>query len=460
MKGRQIVLGTGISSAALVKIWCENQEKFGNTLDTVEIWDEAESAPVMQALSQRYPNIQVRLGAFQSHEMNYNDKFYISPGISPQHPFVSGLDPGMISSEIEYGFEILNEIQSSKTPILVIGITGTNGKTTTTLMVKALGEALGLESYALGNIGNPFSEVIWKISKLERSTKEPILIALELSSAQLHYLNRARLQGAIITNIEPDHLKWHGSFEAYRAAKLKIRKFIESRQPVVDLSRAEGIYGSLDFSSFRLFGAHNRMNFAMAVLAVKEALQTYPLITHEKINDAISKVMAGFLAPPHRLELCGSKNGTVFINDSKATNVASVKVALRAVEYKRINLLLGGRMKGDDFRELNPYLKNTGTTVSIFAFGESRNDILKQLESISTEIKAFVTLDEAFEAAVVDASDNKHLGEVDLHRSDVSARTAVLLSPGCASFDAYRNFEARGEAFKQLVRKKCGRDAV
>lgn len=422
----RICLGSGVSTSGLLQAW----ELLG-LHPRVEIWSEMDQASKTSLKTQ-------------------NNRFFVSPGIPPHHPFVAGLKSEEISSEIEEGFRILESILADQRPI-VVGITGTNGKTTTTQMVEFIAKCLGFESVSCGNIGVSFALTAAKI-KLDLNKEKVLspkrkLISLELSSAQLHYLNFGFLDVSIITNIQPDHLSWHQGFENYRESKLKIRKFTRDSFSCVDTTFIRE--SPWVFPQLKLLGTHNRDNFQMAAAAVgllwsrstshKDHKEFFERLSRDlQFMSAVNSAASGFRAPEHRIEPCGSFKGAVFYNDSKATNVASVIVALKALEGESLILLLGGRLKGDSFKDLGAILDSSHPETRVIAFGEGGAEIRRQIrESSSVIVEVFKTLEESTHKAA----------EIAFKMPKVS----VLLSPGCSSFDEFKNYEHRGREFKKWV---------
>jgi UDP-N-acetylmuramoylalanine--D-glutamate ligase len=339
-------------------------------------------------------------------------------GLLVKSPGVPGEAP-LVAAARERGIPVWSEIElaSRLLPNPIIGVTGTNGKTTT---AEWLGFMLGAP--VAGNVGRALSE-------LDGEVESEQLAVVELSSFQLEDIDRFRPRIAVLLNLEPDHLDRHGSFEAYRDAKLRIfENQTEADTAVVprDLDhkvRAQRVEFAADDplpAEPSLRGMHNRENAAAAVAAARAAGAG---------DEAIARGLRDFTGVPHRLELVAERHGVGYVNDSKATNVAATLRALAAYEDTPVRLILGGSRKGEDFAPLAAAL---GPNVrAVYVIGETADELAR---AIPDTIRAG-DLATAVERAATAAQP----GEV------------VLLSPACASYDQFRDFEERGEEFKRLV---------
>jgi UDP-N-acetylmuramoylalanine--D-glutamate ligase len=334
-----------------------------------------------------------------------------SPGVPGERPLVTiARERGIpVWSEVELAWRLLPE------GTRLVGVTGTNGKTTTTELLGAMFRAAGRDVAVAGNVGTPLASV--------RSAE---WVVCELSSFQLEDVETLACDVAVLLNLEPDHLDRHGSFDAYRRAKLRI--FERAREKVVP--RGFDVDG-LEFSAEDplpaeplLRGAHNRENAAAATAAARAA----------GIDDAaIAEALRTFPGVPHRLELVVEAAGVRYVNDSKATNVAAARRALAAYADEPVHLILGGSLKGEDFR---PLADAIGDNVrSIHLIGEAAAQL----------------------GAVVGGHDDGTLERAVRHAAaDAVPGDVVLLSPACASYDQYDNFEQRGEEFRRLGRSLSG----
>jgi UDP-N-acetylmuramoylalanine--D-glutamate ligase len=328
-----------------------------------------------------------------------------SPGVPGEAPLVTtARERGIpVWSEIELGYRLLPDAR-------FVGVTGTNGKTTTTELLGAIFRAAGRDVAVAGNVGTPLTSV-----------HSAAWVVCELSSFQLEDVHELACDVAVLLNLEPDHVDRHGSFEAYRDAKLRI--FERSRAQVVP--RGLGLPG-IEFSADDdlpaeplIRGAHNRENAAAAATAARAA------------GIADEHIAAGLLifpGVPHRLELVGERDGVRYVNDSKATNVAAALRALAAYADEPVHLILGGSPKGEDF---TPLAAAIGPNVkSVHLIGEEAERIGQVIDGHR---------DGDLETAVAHAARLAEPGDV------------VLLSPASASYDQFENFEQRGEAFRRLV---------
>ena len=328
-----------------------------------------------------------------------------SPGVPGEAPLVvAARERGIaVWSEVELGYRLLPEAK-------FVGVTGTNGKTTTAELLGAIFRAAGRDVAVAGNVGTPLTSI-----------RGADWVVCELSSFQLEDVHELACDVAVLLNLEPDHLDRHGSFEAYRDAKLRI--FELARAKIVP--RGLGLEG-IEFAADDelpaeplLRGAHNRENAAAATAAARAAG-----IADEHIAEALRT----FPGVPHRLELVGERDGVRYVNDSKATNVPAALRALAAYADEPVHLILGGSPKGEDFA---PLAAAIGPNVrSVHLIGAEAERLGEVIDG---------SRDETLEAAVAHAARLARPGDV------------VLLSPACASYDQFANFEERGDAFRKLV---------
>ncbi|MFL5963133.1 MAG: Mur ligase family protein [Gaiellaceae bacterium] len=328
-----------------------------------------------------------------------------SPGVPGEVPLVAAArERGIpVWSEIELGYRLLPDAK-------FVGVTGTNGKTTTAELLGAIFRAAGRDVAVAGNVGTPLTSV-----------RSADWVVCELSSFQLEDVHELACEVAVLLNLEPDHVDRHGSFEAYRDAKLRV--FERSRTQVVP--RGLGLPG-IEFSADDelpaeplIRGAHNRENAAAATAAARVS---------GIADEDIAAALVTFPGVPHRLELVGERDGVRYVNDSKATNVPAALRALAAYADEPVHLILGGSPKGEDFA---PLAASIGPNVkSVHLIGE-------EAERIGELIGGH--RDGDLETAVAHAARLAEPGDV------------VLLSPASASYDQFENFEQRGEAFRALL---------
>lgn len=331
-----------------------------------------------------------------------------NPGIPGERPLVvAARERGIpVWSEIELGYRLLPDAR-------FVGVTGTNGKSTTVELLGEIFRAAGKDVVVAGNIGRALSQV--------RSAE---WVVCEVSSFQLEDVHEFACEVAVLLNLEPDHLDRHGSFEAYRAAKLRI--FERARHKVVP--RGLGLEG-IEFAADDdlpaeplIPGRHNRENAAAATAAARAAGIG---------DDAIAAGLRTFAGVPHRIELVGERDGVRYVNDSKATNVAAALRALATYADEPVHVILGGSHKGEDFAPLAAAL---GPNVrSVHLIGE-------EAERIATALgDREAALDGDLATAVEHARRLSAPGDV------------ILLTPACASYDQFESFEHRGDEFRRLV---------
>jgi UDP-N-acetylmuramoylalanine--D-glutamate ligase len=345
-----------------------------------------------------------------------------SPGIPGEHPLVlAARERGIaVWSEVELG--------SRLRPNPILGVTGTNGKTTTCALLGEIFGAAGRPVAVAGNIGRAICE-------LDADIEPEAWIVCELSSFQLEDVHELRPRIAVLLNLEPDHLDRHATFAAYRDAKLRV---FENQLPedAAVVPRGFGpVPGSgrrIEFAwddplpaEPRIAGAHNRENAAAATAAARAA----------GIGDeAIAGALESFRGVRHRLELVAEAAGVRYVNDSKATNVASARRALDAYALDPVHLILGGSRKGED---LGPLAGAIGPNVKrVYLIGETADEFA-------------VLLPNAVNAGTLQRA-------LALAARAASAGDVVLLSPACASYDQFADYEHRGEEFRRLVENLDG----
>jgi len=369
----------------------------------------------------REPGVEVVLGADDPELLDGVDLLVKSPGVPPAAPLAAAArERGVtIWSEVELGFRLLAN------PIL--GVTGTNGKTTTSELLGAIFRAAGRDVAVAGNVGRP-------LTGLDGAIGEDSWIVCELSSFQLEDVDTFRPRIAVLLNLAPDHLDRHDTFEDYRAAKLRIFENQAAGDVAIVPRGFEPIHGEAKRIEFSLDdtlpampsipGEHNRENAAAATAAARAA---------GIADDAIAAGLSGFEGVPHRLELVREVGGVRFVNDSKATNPEAAERALSAYP-PGIRLILGGSRKGIPFARLAKRAAASGVAQA-YLIGDSADEIA---EALAAEGVRF-TYSRDLVSAVRDAFADAEAGEV------------VLLSPACASYDQFRDFEERGERFRELV---------
>jgi UDP-N-acetylmuramoylalanine--D-glutamate ligase len=366
-----------------------------------------------------------------------------SPGVPQTAPIVQAARTrGLpVLGELELAWRLLgNEF---------VAVTGTNGKTTTTEWIGHVHREAGLPVAVAGNVGTAASSLV---DEIERE----VTVVCEASSFQLEDTEAFAPEAAVLLNLEPDHLDRHGSFENYVAAKLRIfanqgnddlavaplelevedlggcaRRVSFGTGPGPELSERAGYLWwdeapLLAVDEISLPGAHNRQN-AMATAAV--------CLARRIDAEAVAAGLRSFSGVAHRLESIGSFDGVLWVNDSKATNVASTLMALRAYPGG-IHLIAGGRGKSQDFSPLASLVAER--CVAVYLIGEAAEDLSAALDETGVPLHRSGDLERAVAAA----------------REAARPGQTVLLSPACASYDQYPDFEARGEHFRALVENR------
>lgn len=435
---------SGVAAAELVL-------ELGGRPFVSDILPEKNLTEVIARLEKR--NIPFECGK-HSDRLLESDYLVLSPGVPASLDIITGATAAGIPifSEIELAFWVCRG--------RILAVTGSNGKTTTTTLLGEICKASGRPTVVAGNIGTPFSEVA-------RQVDEDGLAVIEVSSFQLERIEQFAPYVAILLNLTPDHLDRYNSFESYCAAKLRIfenqtaeqfailngddpvsmkapfpyaghRLMFSTENQYPDMSpegvlkRGERLSGRLSGNEIDIIevdkigipGPHNHSNAAAAAAAA---------LACGIDVETIAAVLERFKGVEHRLEDAGEVGGVHFVNDSKGTNVDAVIVAIRSMTGK-VNLIAGGRDKAGDFTRLLP--DATGKVEHLIVLGEAKDKIFEQLGRHIPVVMARSMAD-----AVRKAYDLSHPGDT------------VLLSPGCASFDMYGNFEERGRDFKNLVRR-------
>ena len=370
----------------------------------------------------RAAGVEIRLGAdFEPALVEGVELLVKSPGVPSEVPLVAAArERGIpVWSEVELGSRLVGGPE--------VGVTGTNGKTTTTELVGAIFRAEGRPVQVAGNVGRP-------LCALDGVLEPGEAIVCELSSFQLEDIDRLRVPIAVLLNLTPDHLDRHGTVEAYRAAKLRI---FENQQPG-DLAVVPRGFGPIPGRASRIEfhasdplpaeplipGEHNRENAAAATAAARAA----------GISDtAIAEGLRAFPGVVHRLEPVGEVDGVRFVNDSKATNPESAERGIRAYP-PGLRVILGGSRKGTPFASLARTARERGV-VCAYLIGQTAEEIAAALASEGVPLIDCGDLETAVHRAFADS----RRGEV------------VLLSPACASYDQFQSFEERGERFRAIV---------
>jgi UDP-N-acetylmuramoylalanine--D-glutamate ligase len=393
-----------VASGAHVTAWDNREEARGAVADQAEIADL----------------LAIDLAGY--------DGVVVSPGVPlNRHPIAA--HAARAGVPVIGDIELFAQARATLPPHRVVGVTGTNGKSTTTALIHHIARAAGMPATMAGNIGYPILG------------QQPLaaggLYVLELSSYQIDLTRGLDCDVAVLLNVTPDHLDRYDGVEAYAASKARLFE-LQSRDHVAVIavedehSRAIAeqvthrrlLVSSADVKDQSrwpaLQGPHNAQNVAAAVAAARALGLT---------DDLIAGALESYRALPHRMELVAEKHGVKFVNDSKATNPESAAPALASYPY--VHWIVGGLAKGED---LGPCADQLGHVRAAYTIGEAGPMFAKLLEG-----KVPVRESELLVTAVKEASAAAAPGEV------------VLLSPACASFDQFRDYEARGDAFRAAV---------
>ncbi len=442
IRNRRIgIIGMGRSGLAAANL----AAKLGGQ---VLVSDSAEESKLLEQIGElKKMSVPFETGG-HSEQLLECDYLVLSPGVPLNIEILKkAQEKGIpIFSEIEFGYWVCQGT--------IIAVTGSNGKTTTTTLIGKIFEAAGYNTFVCGNIGLPFCDVADKLNKDD-------IAVVEISTFQLEAIEDFKPHVALILNLSPDHLDRHGSFDAYKALKYRIAEnqtstdflvlneedellmiddfksgaekllfttkdksdmavFVSDNQLVSNYDNEK--QDIIDINEILIPGPHNLQNAATAV-CVSSIFKIEPKI--------IKEVLRTFAGVEHRLEKLGQVAGVNFVNDSKATNVESVCYAIRSVA-KPIYLIAGGRDKGAPYDKIAEIGKDK--IKEIYAIGEAKEKIFEQL---GKTIPVHLT--------------DKLENAVQLSFEKATPGSTVLLSPGCASFDMFENYEHRGQVFKEAV---------
>ncbi len=441
-KGPFLVVGLARSGAAIATALAER----GETVIGVDSGTPEEAAGLGDA------GVEVSLGVEGTRQLDRARTVVKSPGVPQDAPVVRAARERSIevTGELELAWRLIRNA--------FCAVTGTNGKTTTTELIGHLYRTAGLPVAVAGNVGTP-------LATLAGAVDPDATVVCEASSFQLEDTSEFSPECAVFINLAPDHLDRHGTLEDYLAAKLRIFanqgnddaavyngevqelrgrdlggcarrvRFCPAEgsgaDPDCELSLRDGVIFAADepllrTDELRLLGSHNVENaMAAAAAALASGLS----------RDAVAEGLRSFEGVRHRLERIRELGGVLYVNDSKATNVASALAGIRAFEGG-VRLIAGGRPKQESFAPLAEAVRER--CAGVYLIGEATERMANELAPAAEAGISIVqagTLESAVERAAADAQ----LGEV------------VLLSPACASFDAFKDFEERGDRFRELV---------
>jgi UDP-N-acetylmuramoylalanine--D-glutamate ligase len=438
-QGYTLVVGLGVTGMSVVRYL----SALGENLLVV---DSRDIPPGLKQLQKYFPGVRVQTGAFDSKLFTDARRIVVSPGVPLS-------EPALVAAQ-QAGIEIVGDIDlfANEVTAPVIGITGSNGKSTVTALLDNMIKQAGKKVATGGNIGTPALEL------LNDSGQDADVYVLELSSFQLETLNHLPLQAAVVLNISPDHMDRYVDIGAYIASKLSI--YQQAKHLVVNLDDtaiaaqvlphtaltgftlkqpASGVFGVtaeagsralcfgeevlIGVDELKLRGDHNIAN-ALAALALGKQLDL-------PMQDML-QALREFSGLPHRSQWVAEIDGINWYNDSKATNVGAAVAAINGLPGRHI-LIAGGEAKAADFSALVDAVKHHVKAVVVIG---------SDAALLATALQAVVPVQHAtdMEDAVVQA------------QALAAAGDNVLLSPACASFDMFANFEQRGDVFVQAVR--------
>ena len=372
---------------------------------------------------------------------NTFDMLIKNPAVLPYHPCVEkARSLGIpIVNEMEVAYHYINK------PVRIIGVTGSNGKTTTVTLIHEVLKKANTQVKLGGNIGTPLSKIV-------NDLEENDILLLEISDHQLIDFHDFKTDISVLTNLCPTHLDYHGSYENYKDVKKKIFEHhtnkdyaiinagnYDSMELTKDIASTkyyfnseenfigdDGIYVDnkkvIDKSEIIIKGIHNYENILVTYLVAKLLDIDFKYVM---------EVLKEFKGVEHRLEFVRSLNGVNYYNDSKSTNPTSTITALNSFD-KNIDLILGGMERSQDFNDLSPYKDKIK---KIYAIGEVRKRIMEFAKENDIEAEEFENLSSAMKKI----------------KEEVASGDTVLLSPASASWDQYLRFEDRGNEFKEIV---------
>jgi UDP-N-acetylmuramoylalanine--D-glutamate ligase len=408
------VYGVGVSGMSAIKFL----KKLGHTAQVVNS-GEPNTWSNLQEILEYVPleNCHSQLNAVEL--LGEMDTIILSPGISLKNP--------TLIKARENRVQIINEVELavSQIEVPIVAVTGTNGKTTTCMMVHEALQRAGFKVFLGGNIGTPVCDFVLSGEHYDYAV-------LELSSFQLETIKNFRSVVSIITNVSPSHMERYDNFNEYYQAKLRIIENNRSQDLILvdqklssDIVKKYEVIHPLDgydFTHTKLLGEHNKKNFYCA----KRVLDYFEVSNKDEV---MQELINEFNPVEHRLEFIGQKEGRDFYNDSKSTNFTSTSVALNSFKDKKVCLILGGQLREEKTQALAALAKYKNSIIKILTFGEASEKLVEELKD-DFDIIAYANLDDLF--------NHIDCGEV------------VLFSPAFPSFDQYKKFSQRGEHFKTL----------
>lgn len=429
---RLLIVGLGSTGYSTARFLQQTPIKFA-------VVDSRKHPPLIDEFREQMPDVPVFSGGFDQSAFEVATHLLVSPGVS--------LNENAIHKAIQAGVTIMSDIDlfACATDKPIIGITGSNGKSTVTSMLGDMGNAAGIKTAIGGNLGTPALDLL---------QQEAELYVLELSSFQLERTTALNARAATVLNVSPDHLDRHDGMDGYAREKQRIFRgdgclVLNADDPMVmamaepnrsclsfSIQQSADFYvqkGDVDHLMFReqrlmaandlnLEGSHNIAN-ALSALALGHAIG---------LNiDAMCRALKKFKGLPHRMQRVAETQGIRWVNDSKATNIGACIAALQGYQRKVI-LIAGGDGKGADMSELTPIVKEKAKAVILMG-------------------KDATLIDQALDRCVLTRFANDMKEAVKIAAELAQAGDSVLLSPACASLDQYKSYADRGNKFAEAV---------
>lgn len=438
-----LIVGLGVTGWSCIQ--CLEAEGY-----TLEVADTRLNPLFLEALQEKYPDILCHLGRLPIERLPCLEGIIVSPGLDTAHPF--------FVEARALGVPVMGDIDLFRARVAapMIGITGTNGKSTVTTLVGAFLNAAGIPALIGGNVGIPALELL--------NQPIPEVYVLELSSYQLDLIHFLPLLSATILNIAPDHLDRYGTLMRYQQSKQRIyaeaglaviNRIDHATKPLINVGMcsfgrnpsegknygiqvvngerwfAQGTQRLCKVSDAKLQGAHNEENILAAMALIS---------SFEITAEVFCTVLQHFEGLPHRCQMVLQHNDVTWVNDSKGTNVAATLAAIQALKplEGRFILILGGKPKKEDYQLLVPAVLNTAAAVIVMGEASDLLYAIFNVESVKASgilVHKVTFLEEAVERAA----------------STAEAGDTVLFSPACPSLDQYQNYEERGQDFIRQV---------
>src|SRR5262245_3067630 len=459
LKGRKVVvLGLGDTGLSMAR-WLARRGA------GVRVADSRSAPPHAATLASELPQVPLATGAFDAETLRGADVIAISPGLDRRVPPVSdAIKRGVpVIGDVELFAQSFREVVSHQSSVVskVVAITGSNGKSTVTAMTGEILRAAGRRAVVAGNIGTP---VLDALGAIEAGAPAPEVFVLELSSFQLESTSSLEPDAAAMLNLSEDHLDRYDGMDSYAAAKARV--FAGDGVQVLNRDDGRSLGMQRPGRTHHTFGAgrprtgnewgigtaHGEdalVRGSRALMAVSElplaglhnavnALAAHALACAVGAPDEIlPRALRSFHGLPHRMQQVAEHRGVLFLDDSKGTNVGATVAALSGMR-RPVVLIAGGDGKGQDFTPLAPVVRERARAVVLI--GRDADKLARAIAGSNVPVERAAGMDEAVTAAFRAS-----------RRGD-----AVLLSPACASFDMFRNYEHRGEAFVAAVRRLEG----